>query len=238
METAEGFGPYSEIAPAFGDEHSEHPSPELDGLKGFDPSWFFGFQSIEDFRAWFSPADVAALEIWNQGWLLSKYEVPHSEVWVGGGQVAFNLREATILGSFPISKLLADGGSSAIANEAVMESFFQLPSSQYPTYELVRVYRRYNYAVNENFGEEARFVLNNLQDGCHYTIDREHYRYVDGKLYMLVDGHSPDETEIDEAFLKKLATWKICSWNFEDGVFISAASDSSVMPSNYSGPIA
>lgn len=122
VEDEEGGGPYNGLrAPApftdgwtkiingqinkEGNDLVHQPSPYRDIPQWAEPfpghgRYRFGFQTVEQLHNWFH--DVAQQELDRRGFKLAKYEVPEKWVHVGGHQVAFDPRKASLIQRDPL----------------------------------------------------------------------------------------------------------------------------------------
>lgn len=104
VEDSEGRGPYRKRAGYVhewskdenGHNDYNHPSPYQDGLPGMwdMESYICGFKSKAQLKAWFSEEELSNLEA--LGFSIKTFEVPKSDVKVGGKQVIF-LRPKTFI---------------------------------------------------------------------------------------------------------------------------------------------
>lgn len=99
VQTPAGEGPYaSGIAWELLQPHQccdNHPAPRNDGLSDFTGQHRFGFRSLEQLHAWFSPMERDALRA--MGFSMAIYEVEECRVKFGGKQIAFEYSSARIV---------------------------------------------------------------------------------------------------------------------------------------------
>ena len=96
IEDDEGAGPYDSGLgwdELYHHQHSvRHPAPGAEGEPwfrkcGVSRDYVFGFTSLEQFHAWFSPEDIEA--IYYKGFILRTYEVEEEHIMRGERQCAF-----------------------------------------------------------------------------------------------------------------------------------------------------
>lgn len=104
-------GPYQDVdgeclASYGAPEHQ--PGPGSDGIYfwDFDPSYYFGFASIEQARSWLRE-DQQVQCLAKHWYVIGEYEVPKDHVLEGKHQVAFRLDRAKPRGKHPIVAALA-----------------------------------------------------------------------------------------------------------------------------------
>ncbi len=105
VENNQGKGPYAlydyEKWTDKNKDHSDrsHPGPDRDSkLKkkweslfwSNQHNYYFGFKSLKDLRAWFSPSERKRLR--SRGFFVSKIHIPEEDVIIGSKQVAFYKR--------------------------------------------------------------------------------------------------------------------------------------------------
>ena len=132
VETSEGLGPYSHVAPRFPEIEEYHPNPLDAGIKG-EHGWVFGFSYLEEVPLWFSGVEVEILQESSHEWLVSKYEVDPRYLSSVPLQAAFDKRHAELLGCFSLSELVGVSRSRlSTARTAELESLFK-PRETVPT---------------------------------------------------------------------------------------------------------
>ena len=193
VETAEGFGPYSEIAPEIRTDYSVHPEPDLEGLE-FDSSMSFGFESLERLMDWFSAEEIETLGVYGEHWLVSKYEAQAITVQSSKTQSVFDRERATLFGCFPLDRL-----RSYSREEISTELSFELDLLFEPHAECVPAEQHESLSEHHSaeftprlpestYGDQRtriREMLSNLTDGCYYEINWKLHVYRDRKLYLL-----------------------------------------------------
>ena len=196
VETPEGFGPYSRIAPELGTSYNSsiHPEPDLEGLN-VDFSMSFGFESLERLMNWFSAGEIEDLGIYRERWLVSKYEARADTVQSSQTQSVFDKKRAKLLGCFSLDELrgyFRDDVSKELSAE--LEQLFEphaecVPVEQHESLRARKVRFNAKLPVAMRTEEERikaiREMLSNLRDGCYYEIDWKLYVYRDGQLYLL-----------------------------------------------------
>ena len=120
VETPEGFGPYSKIAPEL-TSHENHRSPRAEGIE-FPYYWYFGFRDLSLLTLWFSAVELEELKEYGQSWLLSKYEVPDDQLLSTAYQTVFDRRssQSKLLGCLPLD-MLAGSPRGRLSKERIAE---------------------------------------------------------------------------------------------------------------------
>jgi len=120
VETPEGFGPYSRIAPEL-TAHENHRSPKSEGIE-FPYYWYFGFQDLSLLTLWFSAVEIEELKEYGESWLLSKYEVPENRLKSTVHQTVFDRHssQSTLLGCLALDAL-AGAPRERLSEERIAE---------------------------------------------------------------------------------------------------------------------
>lgn len=109
IENGLGEGPYcsnSKISLKLSNYHiglDRAPSPESDGIKGFNPfngpvidtDYIFGFESIESLKSWFIKPERYGLA--GEGYVCTLYEVDEKNVIFGKKQLVYNKTCASVI---------------------------------------------------------------------------------------------------------------------------------------------
>ena len=94
-----GGGPYRAVDFSWEDSwhcaENGHPLPKFDGLESFPPSYFFGFETYEQLREWFSYSERARLG--RHGYVISVYSVSSRMIRKGSKQIVFNKGKAKFI---------------------------------------------------------------------------------------------------------------------------------------------
>lgn len=138
VETSEGFGPYSPVAPDFPEVEEYHPNPLDSGIEG-EHGWVFGFSDLAEIPLWFSGFEVGILQESANEWIVSKYEIDPLYLSVVPLQAAFDKSRAEFLGCISLEEL-ADAPRVRFTADRVaeLESIFEprrelIPTPHFPT---------------------------------------------------------------------------------------------------------
>lgn len=167
VETPEGFGPYSKIAPRLTD-HENHHNPKKEGIE-FPYYWYFGFQDLSLLTLWFSGRELEELKSYGQSWLLSKYEVPEDRLVSSSYQTAFDRRKATLLGCQPLDAL-AGAARERLSEEKVVElSAGFVPHESCEPRPRFGLFRETPLLTLDRGEHSLREVIDSLEDGRYYS---------------------------------------------------------------------
>lgn len=168
VETSEGFGPYSKIAPVLEDQDS-HISPRREGIE-FPVTWYFGFSELRLLTLWFSGLEIKRLQAYGESWLLSKYEVPERKLKLTATQAVFHRKSAVLLGCLPLSSLAgAERRTLSVEEVSQLEAGFEAhePCEPRPLRGLFKEKR--TVALR---GRNAEELLGSLEEGRYYYAQR------------------------------------------------------------------
>lgn len=172
VETPEGFGPYSKIAPTLEDQDS-HATPRREGIE-FPVTWYFGFSELRLLTLWFSGLEIERLQAYGESWLLSKYEVPDRKLKVTATQAVFHRKSAVLLGCLPLSSLAGAERRelSAVEVEAFERAFEPHgPCEPRPLKGLFKEKRTVDLR-----SRSAEELLDSLEEGRYYYAQRYMFR--------------------------------------------------------------
>ena len=207
VETPEGFGPYSKIAPRFESAEAHHLSPRSEGLK-FPSFYYFGFLELSRLTLWFSGKEIEALSEYGEHWLLSRYEVSSEHMVKSATQVAFHRNSSELTGCLPL-ELLSGSSRRELSAEQVLE----LQQSFEPRQECLPFPQHSSFSRKDTHefsgdgeltvnGELLAERLRNLREGSYYRVQGHpgekgrYFLYRDGALYPLKEwSFEPFSTE-------------------------------------------
>lgn len=195
VETPEGFGPYSKIAPRL-ESASSHRSPRSEGLD-FPYNYHFGFSELNAVTLWFSGKEIEALGKYGERWLLSRYEVPPEHMVESSTQVAFNRKRAELTGCIPLDTLAGNGRERLSEGRALeLSSGFMphrecTPHTQHSSFKGGACFKFSWEGERTVDREKLELRLQHLREGSYYAVQKdpnERSRFVlyrDGALYPL-----------------------------------------------------